>query len=763
MKALISAGDVTRRADGAWHSRPLARVETPRTAVEAVRRRLSGLTVPARDVASIAAITGRRFDFEFLQTLTGHGERALLALMRELIAAQLVTEESSDRFAFRHALTRQAIVGELLARERATLHRAVADELERCGESSDTNYELIAYHAYGAMDWPRALAASSQAAEHALALQAPREALAHLDRAFQAAERASLATPASLRMLRGRALETLGDLQGAHDDFEAAWHSARHDTRETDAWESLHALGKLWAARDHERAGEYRREALTLARFIGDAALIARSLNRVANWHVNIDQPAPAIRDHAEALALFERSGDRQGVAETVDLLAMTHFVAGNLVQSAAMYERALQLHEEIGDARGIASALALSILCDGSNHASCTAFGASEIASRPDVVDRSIRLTKDIGWRAGEAFVRYLLGDVLSWRGEYDRALPLVRESLVIAQEMAHLQWECGASCALGLILLNLQNPALARAPLEQARAIALRLGSRTWTRWSSAPLAVALAQLGEFESARVLINDASIPASIGREALQPGDEDSPTLGERYLALASAELAHCEGNALRVLEIVDARLHWEQTQAGNHVTSDGATARGSVPRLTFLRARALLAIDRLEEAEQALMQARDEAAASGARAMLWRVHAALGDVHRKQRRRVESRLEYDAARRIAHEMAALVPDVALRETFLRAVNEIAPSSRAPTKLQKAKALFGGLTSREREVARLVAQGKANRAIARTLGIGERTVEGYVASALAKRGFPTRARLAAWTVEQGFDTSDAKH
>jgi non-specific serine/threonine protein kinase len=59
------------------------------------------------------------------------------------------------------------------------------------------------------------------------------------------------------------------------------------------------------------------------------------------------------------------------------------------------------------------------------------------------------------------------------------------------------------------------------------------------------------------------------------------------------------------------------------------------------------------------------------------------------------------------------------------------------------------------LTRRERDVAELVAQGRANRVIARTLGIGERTVEGYVASALAKLDFTSRTQLAAWAVERG--------
>jgi non-specific serine/threonine protein kinase len=52
-----------------------------------------------------------------------------------------------------------------------------------------------------------------------------------------------------------------------------------------------------------------------------------------------------------------------------------------------------------------------------------------------------------------------------------------------------------------------------------------------------------------------------------------------------------------------------------------------------------------------------------------------------------------------------------------------------------------------------------VAHGTANRAIARALGIGERTVEGYVASALSKLDFTSRTQLAAWAIEHGITSA----
>jgi DNA-binding CsgD family transcriptional regulator len=57
------------------------------------------------------------------------------------------------------------------------------------------------------------------------------------------------------------------------------------------------------------------------------------------------------------------------------------------------------------------------------------------------------------------------------------------------------------------------------------------------------------------------------------------------------------------------------------------------------------------------------------------------------------------------------------------------------------------------LSPREREVARLIAEGLSNRAIADRLGLSERTIEAHVEHILGKLGFRSRARVATWVTE----------
>ena len=66
----------------------------------------------------------------------------------------------------------------------------------------------------------------------------------------------------------------------------------------------------------------------------------------------------------------------------------------------------------------------------------------------------------------------------------------------------------------------------------------------------------------------------------------------------------------------------------------------------------------------------------------------------------------------------------------------------------------------GSLTTREKEIAGLLAQGLSNKAIAQSLVIAQRTAETHVANVMVKLGLSSRSQVAAWVAEQrGIDPS----
>ncbi len=98
-------------------------LKLPRTIEEAVRRRTRALSDTARRVMVLAATMGRRFELPVLESLTEVDSATLQDAVKELVDSQLVVEQSNDQFAFRHALTRQAIHAQVLGRERRHLHQ----------------------------------------------------------------------------------------------------------------------------------------------------------------------------------------------------------------------------------------------------------------------------------------------------------------------------------------------------------------------------------------------------------------------------------------------------------------------------------------------------------------------------------------------------------------------------------------------------------------------------------------------------------------
>ncbi len=151
--------------------------------------RVDGLSRDGQRLLRTAAVAGRTVPDRLLAEVAGIGEADLFAALREAVENHLLlVGPGGQGYAFRHALTRDAVYEDMLPGERVQLHAAYAAALDRDPGLADDEAALpaaLAYHWYAALDLPRALPAAIDAARHALASYAPAEALQHLDRAQQ--------------------------------------------------------------------------------------------------------------------------------------------------------------------------------------------------------------------------------------------------------------------------------------------------------------------------------------------------------------------------------------------------------------------------------------------------------------------------------------------------------------------------------------------------------------------------------------------------
>ncbi len=737
LKSLITAGDIFH-AEGQWDRQPMPELHIPRSVQDAVQRRAAQLSEAARYALTLAAVAGQRFDFTLLQRLTQFDEDELLSHIKELMATQLVVEESAERFAFRHALTRQAIYTGLLVRERLALHRTIAETMEQLYvDSPDPHLADLAYHFYEAGEWAKALVYAQRAGEKAQSLYAPRAAIEQFTHALEAARWLPERTPRpDLYRARGLAYETLGEFEQARTDHEAALQLARVAGDRLTEWEALLNLGKLWASRDYAQTGDYFQWALDTARTIDDPSTLARSLNRVGNWYLNIEQPLEALRYHQEALAIFQESHNRRGLATTLDLLGMASYLGGDLIQSKAYYEQAVALFRELDDRQGLAASLGVLSLC-GWNYTNRTMVPAAiSFVESTRQGELALQIAHEIGWRAEEAHCLLHLGDFLGAHGEYGRALEAAQAGLHIAEEIEHRQWLACAHWELGALYLDLLALPMARQHLEQALTLAKASGSWYWVRVVTADLILACILHHEPARAEAILNTVLNP-----------DLPTQTLAQRLVWWGGAEFALASGDPGMALQVAD-QLFASAANVGNR-------GEGSIPYLAKLRGEALTALQQWPEAEAALQAAQQGAARQGARPLLWRIQVALGQLYQAQARSEEAERAFATARAIIEELAANVPDPALRDNFLKRAIEMLPPTPSLSPRQAAKKEFGGLTEREVEVAVLVAQGKYNREIASALVVGERTVETHVSNIMSKLGFTSRRQIAAWAVEKG--------
>jgi ATP/maltotriose-dependent transcriptional regulator MalT len=341
----------------------------------------------------------------------------------------------------------------------------------------------------------------------------------------------------------------------------------------------------------------------------------------------------------------------------------------------------------------------------------------------------RAVAVAREIGWLAGEAYAEILAGEMLGPRGDAGEALARAGAGIALAERIGHRQWIAFGHYVVGRIQADLLDTVPAREHLESALSQAHDVGSRFWARLSTAALGSLLVDLREFETAAAVL-EAEIDAG------RPAD----SIGLRACWLSWARLCVARGEPEQALRAI------ERLMAGAPDTPEPR----SVPWIALARGDARAALGRVEEAEADHGAARLGALDLGYRHLLWRADLALCRLLHGTGRLAEACAARDRALASVQDIAATLSSGEQRQSFQRRALARFPALDAAS---SAPPLPGGLSRREIEVLRLVAQGFTDAEVAARLSISPRTVGRHLQSVYNKIGVGSRTAAVAFAFE----------
>ncbi len=603
-----------REANGAAND--AASLPLPDTLRDSVRVRLARVPHEDRPLLDLAAVLGRRFDFETLLTLTRSPEETFLHTMESLVKRRLLREDPEWGFYdFSHDKVREVVYRDIGTARRVLLHRAVAEMLEQ--HSSSNLHERVARlgeHYERGHVWSKAVHYFGLAADHSQKLFAMRESLQWFDRAVALlqvhSEAATQAQQLALYEQRGAARAQVGEIDGAVADFQRVIDAARAlgEHAHAHARDVLIQLGMAYRRADaYQQAIVCLDEALKASCAMGDERHAADTLYHLGTVAWSNGRNDLAIAYHQQAVDICERLGLTDLVAvQAFHGRGEAYFASAEPAAAIVSFSRSLELARGIGD-RSYESENLMMIAWACTGHT-----GLADYPRATVYFDAALNIarTADLQWHLGPTLIGR--ANVQVALGKFDKAWVDLNEALPRLETLRLVRYQIMANDAFGCLFLDLNLNEQALQHFERGLKLAHDTGIIYWLPQLRANLVIAQLRLG-------------IP--IDRAALQAALQYSQDHSEVWSALrcleAFAELALANGDTDGCVTYADQLL--------------ALASRGELRELMGqahrLHGLAWLAVNAYESARKELTLALTLAEQIGRIRLAWECHRALARV----------------------------------------------------------------------------------------------------------------------------------
>jgi class 3 adenylate cyclase/predicted ATPase len=470
----------------------------PPTLQQSLMARLDRLG-PAREVAQIGSVIGRGFSYGLLYDVAGMEDAALQAALEKLAEADIVLVQGlppESDYRFKHALIQDAAYENLLKSRRQVLHRRVAEFLrDRFADTAAAEPEALAYHFTQAGMTEAAIEWWGKAGDQALRRSAFQEAIAHLGKAIEMADKSAGTTPQTTtpEVARARLQTSFGiALLAARGDCAPETTTAFARAQELaaavdDPMERLSANYGLWVGYlSRGEVGPLRAIAEVVLRDIegkppSAEAAVAHRLAGTTEWYLGNFELA---RAHLEqTLAMFDpqrdhhltyRFGRDTGVSAMV-FMALTLWPLGET-------DRACRIGEEML-ARAVASGHMLTTVY---GHFQCALLHVArrDAATTAPLADAVVKLAREHGMALYSAYGEFLQPWARWHLGDREGGLDAMRRGVAACHGMGNLVYTTLLETALAEAEAEAGEIEAALASIDHTVA----LTERTGQRWNEA-----------------------------------------------------------------------------------------------------------------------------------------------------------------------------------------------------------------------------------------------------------------------------------